>query len=378
MGAMRTAAGRRIGRLRRRRTPFLALVETPEEREVRGHTPKVARFGGWIGSDRDGPYEVRAFVGDDGPIDAVADRPRPDVLKQFPRPGMRHAYGFSLFLDLPDLVEPLPVRLELGDGARVASTSTYALMPDPFLLKLDTYVGDPPALADLAARHLRGRGLEFGALHAPVQVGPACTMEYADKLTRDESYELFYDMREQYGAQMVEVDHIVDLDLDDLLSLEAHAHDFYIAAGVIEHLVNPLRFLENVHRIMKPGGLFLLSAPDRDYTWDCDRELTTNEHLLDEYERGERVLSDEHLEEFIRAASPIPLPDEEPHRTNLLEFHRARTIHVHVWDTTTFPELLRFANERLALTFEIVESAGPHPGMGNVLYVLRKGREATP
>ncbi len=372
MGADRTVDGRRIWRLERRRIPFLALIEVPEPRNVHGHTSKVARFAGWIGSSVEGPYTARARLGDGSVHECAAEEPRPDAVKRFPRRGMDHAYGFSLFVDLPHIDRPLPVRLELTDGRYMAHTTDYRIMPEAHLLALETYIGDPPALRELAARHLRGRGLEFGALHAPVEVDPSCEMHYADKRTRSESLALFYDVREWFDERMVEVDHVMDLDLDDLASLEPYGYDFFVAAGVIEHLVNPLRFLANLHRIMRPGSLFLLGAPDRAFTWDCDRELTTNQHLLGEYERREHTLSEEHLEEYIRAASPIPLPNEEPHRTNLLRFHRERSIHVHVWDEASFDGFLRFANERLGLTFELVEHVGPRQAAGNSLYVLRK------
>jgi SAM-dependent methyltransferase len=373
MGANRTAAGRRVFRLERRRIPFLAMVDRPVDFDVVGHTGKVARFGGWVGSSVDGPYTVRAFVDGREPIEQPIDLPCPGVIERFPRPGMAQVRGFSLFIDLPPLEEPLGVSLELTDGRHAVRTQPYRIMPDNNLMSLDTYIGDTPAHRRLSLAHLRGRGLEFGALHSPVPVDPSCAMQYADKLTKAESFELFYDMREEWGAQMVEVDHVVDLDRDDLGVLAEHDFDFFVAAGVIEHLVNPLRFLENLHRVMKPGARFLLSAPDRDFTWDVGRELTTNEHLYDEYVRGEVELSEEHLIEYIQAIPHFPWTEEEPHRSNLLTFHRDRTIHVHVWDEASFDDFLRFANERLGLTFEVVERASSREGIGNVVYVLRKG-----
>jgi SAM-dependent methyltransferase len=351
---------------------FAGIVELPREHVVREHTGRVARFSGWMACTEDTPGRVRIRVGDAEPVEFTVDGERPEVAWVMAAGhGMPYAWGFECFVEVPPTDEPVPAQVELTDGSSIAPAGTYQLMPDFQILSIDTYVGDPPVLHELALRHLRGKGLEFGALHSPVPDGPDYEIIYADRMSRADSIAL-YDELAPFAPMMVEVDHIVDLDRDDLGVLAEHDFDFFVAAGVIEHLVNPLRFLENLHRVMKPGARFLLSAPDRDFTWDCRRELTSNEHLYDEYERNVEDLSDEHVVEYLWHVSPIRLPAEEPGRSELIEFHRERSIHVHVWDEASFDDFLRFANERLGLTFEVVERASSRRGIGNVVYVLRK------
>ncbi len=55
--------------------------------------------------------------------------------------------------------------------------------------------------------------------------------------------------------------HEVDVDAQPL-PLEAQSVDVMIMFNVLEHLTNPLGFLENAKRVMKPGGLMLAATPN--------------------------------------------------------------------------------------------------------------------
>ena len=57
-----------------------------------------------------------------------------------------------------------------------------------------------------------------------------------------------------------------------------------LASHVLEHVANPLRLLDEVHRVLRPDGLLLLLLPDRHTTFDRTRAPTSLEHLMDDYE----------------------------------------------------------------------------------------------
>lgn len=360
-------------RLGRSKAPFVAGVEIPRTREVRGHTGRVARFSGWVAS-RDGrPTKVRATVAGtttEFPVDQAPpelDDVEPD------RYGHTRVAGFSFYVDVPPLSAPLPVDVLVTDGEHDAFAGTYALMPDNDLMCLDTYIGDPPAMLELAARHLRGRGLEFGALHAPLEVDRAgCEMHYADKMSRAEAVRMFFDLHPDLKQRIVEVDHVVDLDRSDLAELEPHGYDFFVANGVVEHLANPLAFLVNLHRTMKPGALAFISVPDRDFAFDVKRDLTSNEHLLAEYEAGVTELDDQHVYEAVEASLPVPMPTDPDDLRIMLDWQRGRSVHAHVWTDESFLGFLRFARERAGVDLELVDHADSRAALGNVVVVLRK------
>jgi SAM-dependent methyltransferase len=358
-----------------RQPDFLAVLDLPATTDVRSHTHQVARFSGWIGSSRTGDLRVRVFVRGREWVELPAREERSDVAQalQATQP-IEHMGGFDFYVDLPPaLVAPLPIELELSDGTATVRTPTLWINPTVDISLLDTHVAHSATLQRLAQRLLRGRGLEFGALHLPLEVDRARTvMSYADRHRKQDALALFGELQAGYADSLVEVDHVVNLDRDDLSALEPHGFDFFIANGVIEHLVNPLRFLHHLHRIMKPGARFFLAAPDRDFTFDTRRSVTPLEHLLAEYEADETTLSDAHIEEALLAVDPDALPDDPAARRTLLEHHRTRSVHAHVWDQRSFDELLDVARQHLGIGLRILAREPSRKSGGNCVYVLEK------
>ena len=70
--------------------------------------------------------------------------------------------------------------------------------------------------------------------------------------------------------------------------LPIRIQDFVIANQVLEHFQNPLLALQNMLRVLKPGGVLYLSLPDKRFSFDVDRPVTTVEHVLRDYRRGTR------------------------------------------------------------------------------------------
>jgi len=56
--------------------------------------------------------------------------------------------------------------------------------------------------------------------------------------------------------------------------------DYVIASHVIEHTVGMIAWLKEIAEVMKPGAVFSLAVPDKRFTFDRDRELTTLEDIL--------------------------------------------------------------------------------------------------
>lgn len=248
----------------------------------------------------------------------------------------------------------------------------------------------------VARQHLKGRGIEFGALHKPLDVDATSTrMHYADRLERDAALTLFPEL-EEFAADFVTPDVILDFNGGDYEQLREYAFDFFVANHFIEHLVNPIQFLVGLNQVMKSEALLFLTVPDKDFTFDSARDLTTNEHLWREYERGERHLSNAHIREFLKNKAPVTvvhpaiqsyfrqhglplsyykgnrLPLNPVKRRRLYEFHRERSIHVHVWNRRTFDEFLHWINGELDLGFEIRYLEDDDADREEMIYLLRK------
>lgn len=184
---------------------------------------------------------------------------------------------------------------------------------------------------------LGGQGLEIGALHQPARVPPHCRVQYCDAHTAEDIVRHFPELAE---LPLTPVDHVIDLDLGGLQAFGDAGQDFVILNHVIEHVANPLRVLHECLRVLRPGGLLVLSAPDKDYTFDKPRASTPFAHLRAEHEAGVSEVSDEHYAEFLRAVHPEVLERGPEGWQAALHSVRRRREHAHVWDSTQFRAFL--------------------------------------
>lgn len=67
------------------------------------------------------------------------------------------------------------------------------------------------------------------------------------------------------------------------LPFKSSALDYVVSSHVLEHVANPVEALLEWYRVLRPGGIIYLIVPDRRFTWDRPRALTTVEHMLEDY-----------------------------------------------------------------------------------------------
>ena len=216
---------------------------------------------------------------------------------------------------------------------------------------------------------LHGGGLEIGALHQPAELPEGCSVEYADVATREQLGALFPELD---TSTMVPVQHVVDLDRRGLDRLPAGSRDFVIMNHVIEHLANPIAALEQLFRLLRPGGLAIISAPDKEYTFDKPRALTPFEHLLEEYRAGVTEVSDEHYLDFLHGVHPEVFDKGDDYLQGVLASVRGRREHVHVWNSESFRDFLHQALEQLGVHADCRYEVMAEPGRGEYFSVWRK------
>ena len=238
--------------------------------------------------------------------------------------------------------------------------------------------------ATLANNYLIGKGVEFGALHNPLKIDrQKALVLYADKYSKSDLIQNFPELK-KIQESIVETDIFLDLDRDNIQALIEHDFDFYIANHVIEHLINPLKFLDRLNRVMKRGSYLYLAVPDKEYTFDRHRELTTWEHLYKEYLRNTTKLSKKHLEDFIINITKDHINDSARQkemyddyanwfkRWSIRQKHRQRSIHVHVWNQNSFDKFITKAIEKLKLNLDIVDRVDSNLNKHEIIYILRK------
>ena len=236
-------------------------------------------------------------------------------------------------------------------------------------------------------KYLRGRGVEFGALHNPLATPVNSQVLYVDRFTKVELLGKFPELND-HADRIVETDITLDLDNGDFSVFTGQNFQFFIANHVIEHLVNPIRFLKQIYDAMQVGAILYLSVPDKDFTFDKNRKLTSFAHLWQEYEKDTTVLSKAHLNDFILNITKDHIETERRKkmyfsgdklpwnmftRQKLYRLHRKRSIHVHVWDQKSFDAFLHASIEKLNLSFRVLDSTfGKKSDPSEMIYILEK------
>jgi len=184
---------------------------------------------------------------------------------------------------------------------------------------------------------LRGEGLEIGAFHQPAPLPEGCQVTYCDAFTKEEAIELFPELN---FDDLVTVDRVCDLDIERLSPFASNSVDFVILNHVIEHVANPVRVIHEVFRVTKRRGRVVVSAPDKEFTFDKDRNLTPFEHLLSDYRNDVTEVSDDHYIDFLMGVYPGMRELDESELAKHVAHVKKRREHAHVWDSDSFKEFL--------------------------------------
>lgn len=202
------------------------------------------------------------------------------------------------------------------------------------------------ARKSLAERYLSGSGIEIGALHMPLRLPPHAHAVFVDRGTVVEQRRWFPELR---LLSLVPVE-IID-DAETLASIADTSQDFVIANHVIEHTQNPIATLGNWLRVVRPGGIIFFAVPDKRFTFDKARPLTTLKHLLRDWHEGPSVSLEEHLAEVARMVEGVR---EDEIADRVAEARNGdESPHFHVWTAATFRELLQHCRTSLHFPFAV-------------------------
>lgn len=219
---------------------------------------------------------------------------------------------------------------------------------------------------DFVFRYLTGRGVEIGAYSRPI---PGIKPIYVDR------YPVFAGVEtraEYYGD-------VCDLPFYD------SSLDYVASSHVLEHAANPLAGLKEWFRVTKHGGIVYTVIPDKRKTFDHPRELTSVDHMLEDYRKGMTMADDTHLDEFTygvdwKQFSPESDPgNEQRERAEYASKARKKleavgevNIHFHTFQSETGRELFEAGNREHIWPgrLEILEVEEDFPTHGDQLGFL--------
>jgi predicted SAM-dependent methyltransferase len=220
------------------------------------------------------------------------------------------------------------------------------------------YLGRLP----IVDRHVRGEGLEIGALQDPMPLPTARKVRYVD-IADTATLRRIHPRKAR--RHMVDVD-IVD-DGERLGTFGDASQDFVVANHFLEHCEDVIGTIRNLLRVVRPGGVVYLSVPDKRHTFDVGRAATTYEHHVRDHEDGPEASRHAHYEDVVRNAMKVE--DCAAVETAVADLEqRAFRIHFHCWSQAEFLRLLVELQARAGFPrFDVAEFAANEREMVVVL-----------
>jgi len=214
--------------------------------------------------------------------------------------------------------------------------------------------------------YIKGKGIEIGALHNPIGHKKSAKVKYVDRMSIPALREQYPELR---SKELVDVD-IID-DGEHLWKIKDSSQDFVIANQFLEHCQNPIVAISNMLRVLKNRGILYLSVPDKRYSFDIDRPVTSLEHLLRDYKTGPSVSKKQHFEEWVKyidkIKSDIAVKKQISHLMSL-----NYSIHYHVWTQNEILEFIVVLKKKLHFNFEVELIL---KNLGEMILILRKTKK---
>lgn len=214
-----------------------------------------------------------------------------------------------------------------------------------------------PDRAALGSLYLRGEGLEIGGLDHPLKVPEGVKVRYVD-------FQSAAELRKFNPGHAAAEPDIID-DGATLGSVNDSSQDFVIACHLFEHLEDPISAMKNWLRVLKRGGIIFLAIPDKRFTFDAPRPLTSFAHLMEDHRDGGEASRFAHHAEIHRLV--LGITDERQIRRNIEQMGHT---HYHVWTQIEMLEMLAGLRKEAGLDFELEAFVRSGEEM---LVVMRKG-----
>ena len=129
----------------------------------------------------------------------------------------------------------------------------------------------------------------------------------------------------------------------DLKGVKDASYDFVLSCHSLEHVANPIKALKDWSRVLKQNGRLVLVLPDKEFTFDHNRPITSLAHLIEDYNNNIDESDTTHFDEVINLHdftfdAFVQSKEELIQRTHLNIENRA--VHHHVFNLDLIKEML--------------------------------------
>lgn len=138
------------------------------------------------------------------------------------------------------------------------------------------------------------------------------------------------------------------MEASNLNLISDSTYDGILSSHCLEHTANPIKVILEWKRVIKSDGYLLLVLPNKEFTFDHKRPITTINHLIDDYENciGEDDLT--HLEEILELHDVNKDPGLVGSLKNRsLDNFKNRCLHQHVFDDNLILQLANIVDMEL-------------------------------
>lgn len=216
-------------------------------------------------------------------------------------------------------------------------------------------------------------GLEFGPLFTPIVTRAESNgrVQYVDYLSAE-------GLKEHYREDpSVRVEDIVDIDyiwgegtLPEIVN--SQRFNYAIASHVIEHLPDVLGWLKEVKEVLDDKGILSLAIPDKRYTFDYKRDLSTPGMLIEAYLCEKRRPGPREIFDNLLLAGKVDVVEAwnrkiknvQPWATiqyafemakDSVQTNRYQDVHVNVFTPASFLYLLEIASRVELFDFVVID-----------------------
>ena len=275
---------------------------------------------------------------------------RPDVEQVLGLRGMGFFFKFPTRLSSGDVVELRDEFAQSCDGYLGHELNYEGCYKTYEIPDLGTSSDLHASRASIAASFLVGSGIEIGAFTQPTDLPPDRQVVYFDRYSAA-------DLRQYYDQDchrpLMEPTYVGDAETLD--ELPDSSFNFLIANHVIEHLQDPIQFLKKVASKLTVGGRAMIAAPDKRYSFDKQRPLTSVKHIFKDHEGGPAQSKNDHLWEWAAMVQGL----QGQAATDWIQAFDPddMRIHYHVWDADSFIEFISAAVITYRLPLKLIHSA---------------------
>ncbi|MFC2099078.1 class I SAM-dependent methyltransferase [Bacteroidota bacterium] len=147
----------------------------------------------------------------------------------------------------------------------------------------------------------------------------------------------------KYGKNKIGYQFICDA--VNLNGIESGKYDFVLSCNSLEHIANPFKALTEWLRIIKSGGLLLLVLPYKNSNFDHNRNITSMDHLLEDFNNNISEEDLTHLDEILTLhdlSMDPPAGDFDNFKKRSINNYQNRCLHHHVFDMNLLEQIFKY------------------------------------